>query len=821
MEQVKPNEYVNVVNELESMGLNTPWESGSLFTQSKALRELPERLAQVTSQNHDFLRSKSWRITAPLRWMKRQIFRVFRTRFVRTSSDLIISGKALGTILQSLDLIAYSKNHGVFRWVLDQDRISRVGHVPRSLKGDFLAKARYHFVHFGLPAALQGETSYTMRFGFKGYQLDFDADLYLWSNPDAERAIRAGKFKSAFDHFCNVGLQEVVAGTRAMYRKDAYLGLTKVHWDARSESTSKLVIYAHHDSEELVDEHVVSSLRAYKNLGFDICLVTNIFNPQSLDTVRDLVTTCLAKNDAGRDFGSWAVASEYLGLDFLANLKTLILTNDSIYFPVIDPNPLFEKASSLSFDVFGMTDSVFDGWHVQSYFLMLNPEATRILIPKIQDKFAETPYMSRDGIIHTFEYGLTRWAMDAGLTVGAAFSVLDAHEAAQLDSALRPWRNELLFDLGNLNPTHHLFDLLVMRYQIPMLKRDLLLTNLNGLNLRNWEQLVDPTFHNVEIIKNHLARRMLATVERPRSVQTQTSQENAHPSLVSELSFREPNYSGRLVFFAHYDPEGAVDDHVLFTLNQFVENNCDVVFISSHVTEQDLAKLEKLCLKVILKTNSGRDIGSYKLASELLMKEIPKYKALVWANDAQYFPLRPLSEIFKTMEARSLDCWGIVDNFTETYHLMTFFVHFSKRVLDSEFTQWFIESYNGSSRKFDVIRTGEMRISRWMLHQNFRVGAFTESATLINLLKEQGIVANPNGFNMNIEYWRTALVQMKCPALKTELVLKNPLGDDLSDLIPIIKKYTEYPVELITNHVKRIKSLNASKNKPWQIDSID
>ena len=106
------------------------------------------------------------------------------------------------------------------------------------------------------------------------------------------------------------------------------------------------------------------------------------------------------------------------------------------------------------------------------------------------------------------EIGLTRRMLEAGHRVAALFGYdrITAGLTPGDLAALGPrFAEPDALSRYPLNPTHHLWRLLVERFGFPYLKTELLLRNPNGVpGIRDWPALVDPTMH--ALIKAHLAQ---------------------------------------------------------------------------------------------------------------------------------------------------------------------------------------------------------------------------------------------------------------------------------------------------------------------------
>jgi len=121
----------------------------------------------------------------------------------------------------------------------------------------------------------------------------------------------------------------------------------------------------------------------------------------------------------GYDFGQYYAALQCVNL---LSFDRLILANDScLLFHPLDR--VLEWFSDSSLDYAGITDSIEDNYHIQSYFLIANQNA----LPHIARYFemngiAEGMGKRRRKVIETYEIGLSQYLLSQKLTIGAVIS---------------------------------------------------------------------------------------------------------------------------------------------------------------------------------------------------------------------------------------------------------------------------------------------------------------------------------------------------------------------------------------------------------------
>jgi hypothetical protein len=212
------------------------------------------------------------------------------------------------------------------------------------------------------------------------------------------------------------------------------------------------------------------------------------------------------KRNLGYDFGSWAVGT-YALADLLEEVEEIILINDSVIFLLPDLSGVLQEVRKQDADLVGLTDSYQQGYHLQSYFLWFGPRICRSsLLRLFMAKYSFSS--NKETAIKEGEIGLSRFFQAQGFVMKAlhpyeriagswlkkvpqiarSIESLPAFDLSDSSSsASHSYRSALLEKLGSIassvvsgipmNPVHYFWDVLVMEYGYPFLKRELVLLN--------------------------------------------------------------------------------------------------------------------------------------------------------------------------------------------------------------------------------------------------------------------------------------------------------------------------------------------------------
>lgn len=383
----------------------------------------------------------------------------------------------------------------------DEDRYLAVNdYVRTAVSSGKYASGFEHFCAAGWREASREAIALPLRIADQPDE--FSESRYLQVNDDARLGVDAARFRSGLEHLMTIGHREIASGTRILKRPSPFS-------DASLRETGSpavgdwLVLLNHFDVDQQVDPHLIVAVDAYRAAGADVVLITTGAVTDAIEE-RAIAVVTKSHNDDLRDFGSWHHALRLLDEDLLARYDRVILANDSVYFPAIDPHPFFDRLRSSAADIFAATDSVSGGrYHLQSYFLAFGRAALLELRPELDRRVAEQAEATKMTLIQRFEVGLSEFAHANGLTSEVFFSLAGITDLA---AALSPPDPRPISRLAAtvMNLTHHCWRE-GLRTGLPFLKVELLRDNPVGVDIAGWERTVDGPC-SAELIAAHLAR---------------------------------------------------------------------------------------------------------------------------------------------------------------------------------------------------------------------------------------------------------------------------------------------------------------------------
>jgi lipopolysaccharide biosynthesis protein len=271
------------------------------------------------------------------------------------------------------------------------------------------------------------------------------------------------------------------------------------------------------------------------------------------------------------------------------------------------------------------------------------------------------------------------------------------------------------------------------------------------------------------------------------------------------MAYRLP----RALVMAHYDPDGIVDDHILYSLAAYRPLFERIVFVS--VSTQRMPEgSEHLVDEFIKRDNIGYDFVSWKTG----LKEIRNpgsYFEIVFVNDSVYGPFFDLRQALLAPHIKHFDFWGMVASHQNRWHIQSWFFSMRHNLVQSRDMSAFWETVEPLGNKQDIIASYELAMATFFVKRGWRAGALYEAprrATLQILMARKfsalgqsvaAYYAPPNPVHL---LWRNCL-RAGIPYAKVELLRSNPLGVSLEPLRTFIRKNTRYPLSLIDAHIQR------------------
>jgi hypothetical protein len=125
---------------------------------------------------------------------------------------------------------------------------------------------------------------------------------------------------------------------------------------------------------------------------------------------------------------------------------------------------------------------------------------------------------------------------------------------------------------------------------------------------------------------------------------------------------------------------------------------------------------------IVRRRSYGRDFGAWKDTWHPTRRFMPNTKEIILTNDILLGPLRPLSDLFRRLEAAEGDVVGSRDSWDRAYHLQSFFLLFRQGSGVASCDRFLRRAVPAQHKEMsDNVRRD--RPARYLIRQDLRVGS--------------------------------------------------------------------------------------------------
>jgi hypothetical protein len=300
----------------------------------------------------------------------------------------------------------------------------------------------------------------------------------------------------------------------------------------------------------------------------------------------------------------------------------------------------------------------------------------------------------------------------------------------------------------------------------------------------------------------------------------------------------------KLAICAIYQPKDWLDAYQKHLFKSMQDEGYVVVAVNPFPKcEAFFRNAKKEADALLARENIGYDFGSWISATLYFKEVLSDLESLVWLNDSNFGPVYPLAEMFAHQASKNTDFWGVTDSWEKAYHVQSYFVHFSKRAIQSEALLKFCNAYQYPLDKTEVIETGEIGLTQSLLNDRLSAsvycaykdvvslwvsqikekletlertcgGPFFEAAR-DSLLNTAALVYERKPCNPTHYMWDTLLADFRAPFIKRELLNVNPVGiPTVFQLYEMLEGRTDYDTTMIDENRRFVPAVLAPPLAP-------
>ena len=182
-----------------------------------------------------------------------------------------------------------------------------------------------------------------------------------------------------------------------------------------------------------------------------------------------------------------------------------------------------------------------------------------------------------------------------------------------------------------------------------------------------------------------------------------------------------------LVLHGSAQPEWSIANFVDAAVSA---NHTPLLIYNGNATDETRARLSRLAV-MVERPNFGHDFGAYQeVALALTELKSASFESVVLANDSVFYP-DSFHEIFESTVQLPGDVTSITSSMSPRFHLQTYFFRLNQVAAYSDPLVRFWRQYTPTSVRSDVIRKGELKLSRTIYRSNHSMQAFVDTRTVL------------------------------------------------------------------------------------------
>lgn len=276
--------------------------------------------------------------------------------------------------------------------------------------------------------------------------------------------------------------------------------------------------------------------------------------------------------------------------------------------------------------------------------------------------------------------------------------------------------------------------------------------------------------------------------------------------------------NNRCGIFLFYDRDGIVDDYIVYMLRDLKKSLKYLLTVcNGRPSDKGLEILEEISDEVLVRANSGFDVGGYREGLfHLGFKELNKYDEIVMLNYTFFGSVYPFAEAFAKMSTKDLDFWGLTkhhkvdpDPFGKiSYgylpeHIQSHFMVLRRSLFETDDYKEFIISMKNPSNYLDSICDYETVMTKIFEDKGYKWDVYVDSSRF------EGYAYSPVMFKI-----KDLLIEDRCPIIKRRSFftdyndyLLNTCGESSVEAYDYLCDNVDYDVNMIWDNILRLENM--------------
>ena len=264
--------------------------------------------------------------------------------------------------------------------------------------------------------------------------------------------------------------------------------------------------------------------------------------------------------------------------------------------------------------------------------------------------------------------------------------------------------------------------------------------------------------------------------------------------------------NNKLLIYIVYDFEGIVDEYIVYMIKELQKFYSRIIIVANGGLKQKYCEyFQNLNFELIHRENEGFDGGAYKeiFLNYLSLDELSYFNEITLMNDSFYGPIFSMNSVFKIMESKDVDFWGITkfeNGVWETgeiipEHIQSYFITVRRSLFQSKCFKDFWRDYEESSSFNETVKNFEVRFTTFFSENGFKYAVLTDFLGKIN--------GQDKSKNTWMEYADQLVKDLKIPFVKRKVF--NVCNYKIAtEVLGFIRDNTNYDENMIIKHIERL-----------------
>lgn len=274
------------------------------------------------------------------------------------------------------------------------------------------------------------------------------------------------------------------------------------------------------------------------------------------------------------------------------------------------------------------------------------------------------------------------------------------------------------------------------------------------------------------------------------------------------------NLNNRLIIYFFYDADGIVDEYNLVMLRDIMKSSRDLFVVSNGaLSDEGRSRFSELTEEILERENKGFDVGAYQEALRTVgWERLYSYDEVILMNYTIMGPVYPFAEMFETMDARSLDFWGITKYHevkADPYgmikcgylreHIQSHFIAVRKPMLTSEAFRRYWEDMPVIKSYAESVAFHESYFTHHFAKEGFQWDVYVNTDDM-KKFTEYPLLKAP----------AKLIAEKRCPIFKRRSFnhdyidfVNTTIGEPTYELMEYLKDHTDFNTDLIWDNILR------------------